>query len=131
MSKVDQQGEVWETVTSILREQLTESAWFSTFQDASPVDDLGDSLLIEVPNNLAKERILSRYRSMLDDALVDAHHQPVVIAEYGRDGRLRRRRQRRASPELFAAKATSPATREGEPLLMTCSCRCRKRSPKR
>jgi chromosomal replication initiator protein len=79
MSKVDQQGEVWETVTSILREQLTESAWFSTFQDASPVDDLGDSLLIEVPNNLAKERILSRYRSMLDDALVEAGHAGMDV----------------------------------------------------
>ena len=79
MSEVQQQGDVWVAVTSILRDQLTESAWFSTFQDANHVDDGGEALVIEVPNNLAKERILSSYRSMLDDALVEAGHPGMEL----------------------------------------------------
>ncbi len=79
MSESDQRRDVWQAVTTILRDQLTESAWFSTFQDAERVDDGADALIIEVPNNLARERILSRYRSMLDDALVEAGHAGMSV----------------------------------------------------
>lgn len=79
MSEGFQPHNVWDAVTIILRDQLTESAWFSTFQDAMCVDDGTETLVIEVPNNLARERILSRYRSMLDDALAEAGHRGTEI----------------------------------------------------
>ncbi len=79
MTGDEQQPNVWDAVSAILREQLNESAWFSTFQDARRVDDGSTGLVIEVPNNLARERILSRYRSMLDDALVEAGYAGIAV----------------------------------------------------
>ncbi|MGA0217607.1 MAG: DnaA N-terminal domain-containing protein, partial [Ilumatobacteraceae bacterium] len=62
--------DLWETIVPILRDQLTESVWFSTFNDAVNVGSTG-SILLEVSNHVAGERIMSRYRSMIDDALAE------------------------------------------------------------
>lgn len=59
---------LWETIVPILRDQLTESVWFSTFNDAVNVGG-ENSILLEVSNHVAGERIMSRYRGMIDDAL--------------------------------------------------------------
>ena len=61
---------LWETIVPILRDQLTESVWFSTFNDAVNVGD-GDTIVLEVSNHVAGERIMSRYRAMIDDALAE------------------------------------------------------------
>ncbi|MFZ8820675.1 MAG: DnaA N-terminal domain-containing protein, partial [Ilumatobacteraceae bacterium] len=61
---------LWETVVPLLRDQLTESVWFSTFNDAVNVGD-ENGILLEVSNTVAGERIMSRYRGMIDDALTE------------------------------------------------------------
>lgn len=65
--------DLWETIVPILRDQLTESVWFSTFNDAVNIGGT-DSILLEVSNHVAGERIMSRYRSMIDDALAEIGH---------------------------------------------------------
>lgn len=62
--------DLWETIVPILRDQLTESVWFSTFNDAINVGT-ERNILLEVSNHVAGERIMSRYRSMIDDALTE------------------------------------------------------------
>jgi chromosomal replication initiator protein len=66
------QPALWDVVSSLLRAQLADAVWFSTFQDATAVIDADGRLMIHVPNSLSRERILSRYRSIVEDALVDA-----------------------------------------------------------
>ncbi len=70
------QFEVWTAVAQLLRAQLTESVWYSTFSEVVPqiVDD-SNTLVIQVPSTLARDRILTRYGPLITDAL----------AELGRD----------------------------------------------
>ena len=70
---------LWETVVPLLRDQLTESVWFSTFNDAVNVGD-EDGILLEVSNNVAGERIMSRYRGMIDDALTEVGYPGFAFA---------------------------------------------------
>ncbi|MEC8018032.1 MAG: chromosomal replication initiator protein DnaA [Actinomycetota bacterium] len=70
---------LWETVVPLLRDQLTESVWFSTFNDAVNVGD-ANGILLEVSNTVAGERIMSRYRGMIDDALTELGHPGFAFA---------------------------------------------------
>jgi len=63
---------LWDTVSGLLRAQLADAVWFSTFQDATADLEADGRLVIHVPNSLSRERILSRYRSIVEDALIDA-----------------------------------------------------------
>ena len=65
----DNFDEVWRATAQVLRAQVSEAVWFSTFNDAVPVADDKMSLRIQVPNSYVKERILTRYMSLVRDAL--------------------------------------------------------------
>ena len=72
------QFEVWTAVAQLLRAQLTESVWYSTFSEVVPqIDEDPTALVIQVPSTLARDRILTRYQPLITDAL----------AELGRDNR--------------------------------------------
>ncbi|MFZ9041404.1 MAG: chromosomal replication initiator protein DnaA [Ilumatobacteraceae bacterium] len=67
---MNDQAEIWAAVAQLLRAQLTESVWFSTFAEVTPVvDDDDHRLVLHVPNNLARDRILTRYQPLILDAL--------------------------------------------------------------
>jgi chromosomal replication initiator protein len=65
------QQEVWTAVAQLLRAQLTESVWFSTFSEVEPVVDGDRNLVIQVPSTLARDRILTRYLPLITDALAE------------------------------------------------------------
>jgi chromosomal replication initiator protein len=66
------QQEVWTAVAQLLRAQLTESVWFSTFSEVEPiVSDHDHDLVIQVPSTLARDRILTRYQPLITDALAE------------------------------------------------------------
>ena len=65
------QQEVWTAVAQLLRAQLTESVWFSTFSEVDPVSDGDHNLVIQVPSTLARDRILTRYLPLITDALAE------------------------------------------------------------
>jgi chromosomal replication initiator protein len=78
------QAEVWTAVAQLLRAQLTESVWFSTFAEVVPqIDDDHHQLVIQVPSTLARERILTRYQPLITDAMADLgfadRHFDVII----------------------------------------------------
>jgi len=62
---VRDQDEVWTAVAQLLRAQLTESVWYSTFQDIEPVLSDDSTLVIRVPSTLARDRIMNRYLSIV------------------------------------------------------------------
>ncbi len=63
------QEEVWTAVAQLLRAQLTESVWYSTFQDIEPVISDDSSLVVRVPSTLARDRILNRYLPIVTEAM--------------------------------------------------------------
>ncbi len=67
--QVDDFDEVWRATAQVLRAQVSEAVWFSTFNDAIPVAEDKMSLRIQVPNTYVRERILTRYMSLVRDAL--------------------------------------------------------------
>ena len=69
LSDRDNFDDVWRATAQVLRAQVSEAVWFSTFNDAVPVADDKMSLRIQVPNSYVKERILTRYMSLVRDAL--------------------------------------------------------------
>ena len=78
------QAEVWTAIAQLLRAQLTESVWFSTFSEVVPQNDPDHTrLVIQVPSTLARERILTRYQPLITDAMADLgfadRHFDVVI----------------------------------------------------
>jgi chromosomal replication initiator protein len=69
--QVSDQEQVWTAVAQQLRGQLTEAVWFSTFEGVRPLDANGVSLRISVPSNHVRDRILTRYLPLVNEALDD------------------------------------------------------------
>ena len=78
---VNDHNDVWRATAQVLRAQVSEAVWFSTFNDAVAVDDDKMSLRLQVPNTYVRERILTRYMSLVRDALneVGASERQLLI----------------------------------------------------
>ncbi len=61
--------QLWTAVAQLLRAQVSEAVWFSTFQDVVPLESDATTLRVSAPNAHARDRILSRYLGMVRDAL--------------------------------------------------------------
>ena len=62
-------NEVWSAVAELLRTQLTEAVWFSTFTDVRPIKVDGHELTVTVPSNQVRDRVLTRFLPLVNDAL--------------------------------------------------------------
>ena len=60
---------MWTSVAHILRQQVSDAVWFSTFQDVRALPADGGYLRIGVPNTVIREKILHRYLPLVRDAL--------------------------------------------------------------
>ena len=72
---------VWTAVSALLRAQVSEAVWLSTFQDVVPLPGGDDALRLQVPNGHIKERILTRYLQLVLDALaeIDESDRQLVV----------------------------------------------------
>ena len=70
---------LWGTCCDLLRDQVTDGVWKSTFQGIQPVAVDGDRLVLAVPSGVVADRIHGTYRSLVADALVEAHGEPVEL----------------------------------------------------
>lgn len=74
----DQPKALWERASAVLRQQVSEAVWYSTFSDIvverEPVAKVGGtmSLKLHVPNAFVRDRVLTRYMSLVRDALNEA-----------------------------------------------------------
>jgi chromosomal replication initiator protein len=63
--------DVWTSAVPVLRAQISEGVWLSTFQDVEPFDVDDGVLALRVPNAHVRERILTRYLPILLDCLAE------------------------------------------------------------
>ncbi|MGH9244921.1 MAG: chromosomal replication initiator protein DnaA [Acidimicrobiales bacterium] len=72
---------LWNACTDVLREQISEAVWLSSFAEVTPRDHGDDRLVLAVPSPWVRERIESRYRNLIEAALADvgASSTQVVI----------------------------------------------------
>ena len=66
MSEYEQ---LWTAVAQILRAQVSEAVWFSTFQDVVALESEPNELRVSAPNTHLRDRIMSRYLPLVRDAL--------------------------------------------------------------
>jgi chromosomal replication initiator protein len=72
---------VWTAVSALLRAQVSEAVWHSTFQDVIPLPADDTQLRLQVPNAHIRERILTRYLQLVLDALaeIDESDRELVV----------------------------------------------------
>ena len=70
---VDQAGPLWTACADVLREQVSEAVWLTTFSAVEAVTVQDGSLVLAVPSTVVKERIEQRYRTLVEGALVAGH----------------------------------------------------------
>ena len=105
---VVEKEELWESVVRVLREQLNEAVWFSTFADAVPVDCDDASFTLQVPNSLARERIQSRYLQLVNEALAEVGRPELELAVV-----IATEESEELPPASDAAPADAPITSVG------------------
>lgn len=62
---------VWTSAAELLRTQVSDAVWRSTFAEVAAADGPGGTLVLAVPNGWTKEKIEERYLGMLHAALSD------------------------------------------------------------
>lgn len=73
-------GVLWDACAEILREQVSEAVWLTSFNSAEPVGFDQGILTLAVPSSVVKERIEGRYLALVRDALVEAGANNVALA---------------------------------------------------
>jgi chromosomal replication initiator protein len=68
---VSEAQRLWDECAGLLRAQVSEPVWLTSFEQARPISFEDDRLVLAVPSFLAKERIEGRYLSLVRDALAE------------------------------------------------------------
>ena len=61
--------QVWTATAQLLRAQVSEAVWLSTFQDAAALPGVGSPFVLTVSSSHVREKILTRYLPLVRDAL--------------------------------------------------------------
>ena len=62
---------LWTAVAQLLKDQVSEAVWYSTFHDIVALESDPSMLRLDVPNAPVRDRIMSRYLPLVRDALED------------------------------------------------------------
>jgi chromosomal replication initiator protein len=78
---VSDHEQLWTAVAQLLRAQVSEAVWFSTFQDVTALDADPSLVRVSAPNSHTRDRILSRYLPLVRDALeeIGASNRQFVV----------------------------------------------------
>src|SRR5665647_284128 len=79
--QVSDYEQLWTAVAQLLRAQVSEAVWLSTFQDVIPVESDINELRVTAPNTHLRDRIMSRYLPLVRDALeeIGSSHRTFVV----------------------------------------------------
>ncbi|MFA5565025.1 MAG: chromosomal replication initiator protein DnaA [Acidimicrobiia bacterium] len=72
-------GTLWDACSEILREQVSEAVWLSSFNAAFPIEINNDVLTLAVPSSVVKERIEGRYLALVRDALSEVGASEIAL----------------------------------------------------
>jgi chromosomal replication initiator protein len=71
--------QVWIEASDLLRSQVSDGVWQSTFAQVAPIDVTADRLLLSVPNAIIREKLEGRYRPLVEDAVAEAVGHELII----------------------------------------------------
>jgi len=86
--QVDEAELLWKACAETLRDKVTDPVWLTSFNAAIPVSLTDQTFVLSVPSSVFRDRIESRYRGLLIEALAEAgvHNLEVVIEVQPRGG---------------------------------------------
>ncbi|MGB5755510.1 MAG: chromosomal replication initiator protein DnaA [Acidimicrobiales bacterium] len=65
-------GELWVTAAALLRSQVSDGVWQSTFAQVAPIELADDTFILAMPNGIIRDRLDGRYRPLVEDAVAEA-----------------------------------------------------------
>ena len=71
---------LWKACSDLLRAQVSEAVWLTTFQDVTPTALNANDFSLAVPNSLIKDRIEGRYLALVRDALEECGFGGVSLS---------------------------------------------------
>jgi len=77
---LERADQLWTACASALREQVSEAVWLTTFSGVTPIATDATHLQVAVPSSVVKERIESRYLTLVDGTLADIGAPELSLA---------------------------------------------------
>ena len=71
--------ELWVTASELLRSQVSDGVWQSTFAQVAPIELAGDTYVLSMPNGIIRDRLDGRYRPLVEDAVAEAAGRELRI----------------------------------------------------
>ena len=88
--------QLWMSASDLLKSQVSDGVWQSTFAPAAPVELTHDRFVLGLPNGIIRDKLDGRYRPLVEDAVSEAAGYEIAV-----DFRL-------ILPTLFDPDAVAP-----------------------
>jgi chromosomal replication initiator protein len=88
LRQVDDATVLWKACAELIREQVSEAVWLTSFNGIEPVALTDGTLVLAVPSSVVKDRIETRYFAVVKGALADAGSPEVELRLQIRTDRL-------------------------------------------
>ncbi len=72
-------GQLWTTCTDLIRAQVSDVVWNTTFRELEAIDLTTDEIVVGVPSTVVKDRIEARYLGIVRDALAEVTDRPIEL----------------------------------------------------
>ena len=79
MNDVEKAGQLWETSSELIRAQVSDVVWNTTFREVEAIDLGRNEIVVSVPSLVVKDRIEARYLGIVRDAIAECHESPLVV----------------------------------------------------
>ena len=79
VDNVQNADQLWDTCSDLIRAQVSDVVWNTTFRELVAIDLTGDQIVVSVPSRVVKDRIEARYLGIVRDALAESNNGPLVI----------------------------------------------------
>ena len=70
---------LWETCSELIKAQVSEVVWNTTFRELEAVELTDSELTISVPSRVVKDRIEARYIGIVKASLVESNNGPLAM----------------------------------------------------
>lgn len=71
--------QLWTSASDLLKSQVSDGVWQSTFAPAAPVELTGERFVLGLPNGIIRDKLDGRYRPLVEDAVSEAAGHDLAV----------------------------------------------------
>ena len=79
MSGSLQATDVWNQALGLIKAQVSEGVWQSTFASVAPIRSTDTSIVLSAPNGIVRDKLDGRFRPLVEEALADATGSAIAV----------------------------------------------------